>query len=532
MKYSELTPLLEDKAGLTLLDKMLSYPARNKEIDMLRDYYDGYQWKLGRGVGIETRMTRSGVEMWKAFDSKDRARGFTEGELKVWNIGKPAIDVYKRYTRGVDSDDVKVVTSIGDDEVEEVEGLDIFGDLNEFTMDGTERMSIDSVVVTKFNASKEDSVLSAIANTMGEPIKKVEIIDPKTIEPLYWRGVVRGYLRFYKTTWEAVKEIVDIDLSVATPKKEALYIEVWHITDNGKVEIIKIFDRNEIERGFYEFDFLPYYIEGNSESCIDKFDLRHIEYSDIGDLITLQDDLNKHLTTVTKIFDTVAFPILTLDPQFWEITKGNSLGDIKKQIESVSLIPGGITTLPLNRLPADGISNTQDAFIDRILTQFYMTTGIPKSIFNSEGLSNTSGAAMTVMTESLRRKVADKRTRMAKIIKHNVRLWKLSLGETVDSIEVNFPDMVEITAEDRIRILESASSGGLLPKDYVTKSVLELLGDEEDSDDIVGNMIEQDAKAKADIESAILRSSEAKAKEAERKRAEEIASLEAQMKTL
>src|SRR5690606_10932818 len=108
MNYTDFLVYLEDPK---LLLQKLKKSTKDAQLNMLQDYYDGKQWYFyGNG---ESRTTRSGRVMWKSF-GKNPFRGYTKGELKTWNIIKPAVNIYAKYVRGEDTDNVKIVVKKGE----------------------------------------------------------------------------------------------------------------------------------------------------------------------------------------------------------------------------------------------------------------------------------------------------------------------------------------------------------------------------------------------------------------------------------
>jgi hypothetical protein len=223
--------------------------------------------------------------------------------------------------------------------------------------------------------------------------------------------------------------------------------------------------------------------------------------SKVAELLELQDDINKHATTISKIFDNVALPLLMLGKDFHESNKGLSNEMIKERLDGLTLAPGSISTFPLERLGSEGISDTQDKHIDRIMTQFYMITKIPKSLFDSSGM-NSSGKALTQLSDSLKKVVSDIRDEITRCVTFNVEVYLNSQGVNTDNLEIGivYPPMSEITQEEKINAISAMNGIGEIPLSYKVEKVLELFGDEEKLDDMLAEVAESDTAFKLALE--------------------------------
>ena len=503
MKYTKLKAILNDSKELKKFPITLKSVPRNQTLNMLQDYYDGNQWLLYGYqtstlntflVNSETRYTRSEKEMWKPFDPKNKSKGFKEGELKTYNLSRSAIEITAKYSRGDSDDDVKVTVKRGDDPDDELteKSNKIFDNLNEFVIDGVRDMSINSVIFTEYveNNEIEDSIYKTMYLKSEDSYGYVKQVDPREMEPLYWHGQVRGYLRFYSIDkYEAQKYGVNI------PKKdEAMYWELSHVTDNGSVEILKFIEDVLVDSKISENDYLPYTMQVNEKHNISKFDFEHIEVSDMGNLVDLQDDINAYLTDLGNVIRKVAMPYLKLTDKFVQEAMDQDFDKVRRNLSALSTAAGTLLSAPVERLSGDtGIPNE---YLQDLLQQFYITTGIPKSIFNSEGLGQLAEGTLDKMIQSLRVKVGDKRSRMTEIIKTNVKKCLISQGESIEDIEieVHYPNMVPTDATQRINTLIQGYTSNILPKDYSLENLLDYMGDSEDAERIIAEVQQDDAE--------------------------------------
>src|SRR5690606_5665717 len=278
------------------------------------------QWYFyGNG---ESRTTRSGRVMWKSF-GKNPFRGYTKGELKTWNIIKPAVNIYAKYVRGEDTDNVKIVVKKGEKPDKELsdKAKEMFADLDVWVGDATRRVSISSILVTKFTpltkdengqySEAEKEVLRKIRleNDTSTLEGTVELIDPREIEPIYWNGELRGVIRYYIID----KAIAKSEYGINDLKNDPMYIEIWYIDDEGNNQLIKLINTREVENNPAPYDFIPYRIQVNRKRTDGKhFDSNHLEESDVEELVELQDDLNSFVTDLGVIYRQVAIPMLKM----------------------------------------------------------------------------------------------------------------------------------------------------------------------------------------------------------------------------
>lgn len=200
---------------------------------------------------------------------------------------------------------------------------------------------------------------------------------------------------------------------------------------------------------------------------------------------------------------------------------------LKTYFENMSTAAGTVLMAPVTKLPAEGLSSSQDRHIEDIFSQYYITTGIPKSVFNSEGLANTSGVALSQLFESLRRKVSDKRTRITNLIVENV----IAHFDNEDlQVEVIFPDMFSIDPVQEMEMVSQASS--VLPKNYTIKKAVELLGDEDEVEEILADVAEGESRTKQEIEKALALADEKRSQKSQEKVDSQVDSLQSRLDTL
>lgn len=510
MKYSEYEAYAQDPEKLA---RRLRNSGRNGKLKLLQDYYDGIHWNLQGNK--QTRFTRSNREMWKVI-GKNPFNGYTKGELKTWNVIKPAINVYAKYVRGVDNDDVKVIIKKGKNTDEELsnKATKMFDDLSTWVQDATRRGSISSVLVTKFTPLAESDDNGQYTREEREILRKirledeaemlegmVELIDSKEIEPIYWNGSIRGMIRFYPIDKVEAKMIYGMKYLRSYP----LYIEVWYIDDTGQVQLDKYVNDKKLEEesGVAPYDFIPYRIHFNRKRSDGKdYDIHNIEESDVEELVELQDDLNSFVTDLGVIYRQVAIPMLKLTDDFVKAAKQGDLDKVKKNLQEFTSFAGQILFGPIERMKEAGVSDSQVRFIMDIREQYYLITNIPKSVFNSEGLANIAAETLEHLFESLAKVVSEKRTYVAKSIIDNVKLFLINKGEyTKDvTIDVVWPSMLGTTMSERTKIINESFAKDIIPVDYALEQILNELGDGERYEELKGMLLDMQAKLKQEAE--------------------------------
>lgn len=512
MKYSDFKAFVTLPDYEKLVSQLKKVSVRNDYLEMLQDYYDGDQWAMNKGYK-ETRTARSGKEMWKPFGDNPNT-GYTKGELKVWNIIRSAIDVYAKYVRGDSKDDVKVTIRKGDtaDEDLSYKAQDIFDDLSVWVLESTKKMSIDSVLVTKYTPfdNDNDADLTGSEEDILKKIKMeeqldlegvVETIDAREIEPIYWKNMVRGMIRFYYIDKAVAKE----RYKISGLKKDPMYIECWWINEDGKVELLKLVGTSKIEEesGDAPYEYIPYQIVANQKHTKDNFDYECIETSDVDNLIDLQDDLNAFVTDLGVIYRQVAIPMMKLTDEFVKSAKAGDYKKLEENLKTMRTYAGMILFAPLEKMSGEGVPDSQVRYLQDLLEQYYKETSIPKSVFNSEGLANIAAQTLEYLFQSLATVIGEKRTKLAKIIRDNIKMMMINSGLNPSEydIEITFPAMFGMTKADKVKFITDGVNTRLLPTKYATEELLKELGDGEKVEEILAQLEEQDAQFKQKVES-------------------------------
>lgn len=520
MNYSHVIKKLDDIDDRKKLVAKLNAPKRNKLIAIFHDYYDGLQWMFSGGDVSTTnhgnsRTTRSLKEMWKPLNDGEPDTGYTAGQLRVWNIIKNAVDAYTDYVRGDSNDKTKITIQMPDKTSNDdlsVESMAIFGDdLDEFIVNATQMSCITSVAPTKYTAYKntdvsDRKVLSKIYLQDDDEVSaSVELVDPMQLEPLYWESKKRGYIRFYKIDCDEANELINKGFD---SKDGELYWECWYIDDNGKIVLKKYVNEHEVETINNVYDYMPYYLQPNKKHNKHNFDLDHTEVSDVDDLVELQDDLNAYLTDLGIIHRNVALPMLKVMDEFVKNAHKNGMDfdKLKQMIRTLRTEAGQIIVGPLEKMPATGAADSQMRYLQDIFDQFYRDTRIPRSLLNSDGLSNMSGDALDNLFQSLRVVIGRKRTNAAKIIAYNVKVHLKTMGKWQQgmTIKIEMPDIFAISRSQRADILVKASQNGL-PSTYIIGEFADLLGDGEKREELIASAGEEDSAIKQQIESQLTR---------------------------
>lgn len=495
------------------LVKKLKSPQRDSVLSMHNDYYEGVQWRIGSRD--QSRVTRSGREMWKPFGD-DPTKGHTKGELKTWNIIKPTINTWVKYTRGDDKQDIKIRVSQNDKLNEELttKANNIFGDLNEFIVQAAKKQCIDSVVSTKYTAfgdidSNDD--LEADEQKIMQKIKMdenldtpgmVEIVNTAEVTPIYWRGHVRGFIRFYRIS----KDLAENDYGFKSSKadKDPLYYELWYIDDKADVKFEQYIEAVRINEESNEspYDFLPYVAQEYDKSNKHNFDLEHLENCIIDDLIELQDDLNAYETDLGIILRQVAIPLLKMTDEFIKAAKAKDISKVKKELQLITTYAGQIITAPVERMQSADVPDSQMSHYQHMMDQYGKTTSIPKSVLNSEGLANVATETVEFFFQSLRTVVAVLRTNLSLMVIQNVKMMLVHLGQYDDSIkiEVVFPEMFPMSKQQKVNTIFTAKDKSIVSAVYATKEILTELGDSDKETDILAELTEQDAGNKLKID--------------------------------
>lgn len=510
MNYSEFIAFIDDPK---LLLQRLKKSTKDGYLNLLQDYYDGKQWYIYSNG--ESRTTRSGRIMWKSF-GKNPFKGYTRGELKTWNIIKPAVNIYAKYVRGEDTDNVKIVIKEGKTVNKELgdKAMEMFNDLNIFVGDAARKNSISSIIITKFTpltkdengqySAEEKEILKKIRleSTTDTLEGTVELIDPKEVEPIYWNGELRGVIRYYIID----KAVAAKDYGINDLKNDPYYIECWYIDDSGKVSVMKYVNTREVENGEAPYEFIPYRIQVNRKRTDGKrFDATHLEESDVEELVELQDDLNSFVTDLGVIYRQVAIPMLKMTDEFIKEAKSKDIEKVKKNIQELTTYAGQILFAPVERMREAGVSESQVRFILDIREQYHIITNIPKSVFNSEGLANIAAETLEHLFESLAKVIGEKRTAISKIIVDNVKMYLMHNGKfsANTTIEVVWPNMFSMSAADRIKVIQDSFTNDILPVEYVLELILDELGDYERYEEIKAILLDAQAQIKQQAETRL-----------------------------
>lgn len=488
--------------------KLLKNCARNDKLANLEQYYNGKHWNLESNIYGETRQTRSGKFAWKAFDDKP-SRGFTAGELKIWNWIKLIVDIYTKYVRGVESDDIQIIVEQGDKNNDELsdEVNALFGDLNEWVMNATKHLAIYSVATTKYTmlekggANNTFDLLTTLAyedNTKAGAM--VEIINPKQIEPLYWdNDLIRGFIRFYVVDGNVARK----EYASTKKGKELLYWEVWTINDEGKLTLTKYIEDELLpDTNPAPYSYIPYCLQVNEKRPEVNFDLDNIEDSDVDKNIDLQDDLNAFLTDLNTLYRSVAIPMLKASDDFIKSMKAGDMQKVKAEFSKINTALGTILFAPLERMDAPGTDSNQVVYLANMLDQFYRQTGIPKSVLNSEGIANIARETLDHLFQSLIVIIGHKRSQITKLIQRNVKLHLLQAGKWTPDMDVDvyYPDIFGLSKTDIAKLVIDGRNQTLLPKAYSVKKYIELMGDAENAEQILAELANEDGELKLELE--------------------------------
>jgi len=187
--------------------------------------------------------------------------------------------------------------------------------------------------------------------------------------------------------------------------------------------------------------------------------------------------------------------------------KDGDIEKVKKSFSKISTMAGQILFAPIEKLNGTDVGPGTIKYLDDLKDQFYTLTNIPKSVFNSEGLSNIAAQTMEYLYTSLSKRIGDKRTKITEVIKSIVEMHlKANSKWTRDlEVEVIFPDIFGLTKLDRMTMIEKGKNMEVLPKQYIAEKTIEILGDGEDAEEILGELQEEDLQTKQQIESVIAR---------------------------
>jgi len=144
-------------------------------------------------------------------------------------------------------------------------------------------------------------------------------------------------------------------------------------------------------------------------------------------------------------------------------------------------------------------------YIRDLLDQFFRETGIPKSVFNSEGLANVSTETVEHLLQSLRVRVDDKRTRVNAIVAQMVKMYFKDKGIDISKMEVRviWPDLYAQPKSVKAKLVQEAHRSKLVSDKYASQKIVEILGDAEDFEDIYKEKLQMDEALRSEIEAAL-----------------------------
>jgi hypothetical protein len=435
--------------------------------------------------------------MWKEKDVNSNFLGFTAGELKAWNLIQPSIDIYSSYVRGA-SDDSNVLESEKNEVIEKVLNKH-FNNFDELVIRTVRRMANDGDAIYKYTPYG------------------VELIDVLQIFPIYNGEVQVGTIRVY-TVGKYDPMVNDNNV----PKsKDYVYTEIWlpskELLESGEGDfnLYKFINKTQIEADTiiapYPFD--PHIVVPNKKREFGKLDCNGTDVSDTEQIIEIQDDWNAYQTDIGIINRQVAFPLFRTVSALWEkIIDGTLDGDaMRKELEKVSIRAGAILNAPIERVESNGLPSSSIAYTEAILEQLYRVTGIPKSVFVSDGGSNVAAETVMYQMESLRRRIDEKRTNIEQAIKTYSKMVavmekvKIDLNELEDAVVITWAEILGQGKKERSDIIIAGTQAEIFPKPYALEKLLSLIGDSEKYTEVLGQLMENNMSDVISIEMQKLR---------------------------
>lgn len=500
MKHSEVLNILEsgEEKGINALSKNLQGSEKNTIIKALLDYYDGIHWSYQDNVST-SRTTRSGKEMWELKDKRGKTWGLSPAELKIWNVCDSTVDIYTSYVRGNidDHNRINIDDKIQGDLATELNQK--IGDLDRILSRASHRMGIQSVAFAKYKKGGA-----------------VEFINADEIFPIYEGDERVGTMRQYEV--DGYDSILK-DMPEDEKSKKHTYLEIWIRDKNEKMRLYKYLDGDDISDGKTNapYDFDPYFAFINKEHEFRNFDENDIEISDVDRIIDIQDDLNAVITDISTIIRKVAIPVYRIAKEIFEkIIKGELSGDaVKEELEKLEFTANRIIPASVERMETSGLPSTSLGYVESIYQHLYMKTGIPKSIYISEGMGNIAAETVEHLTESLKRRVDEKRMNLTAGVKQYIyRYLKEEKGmkdeeaikAILDKVSITWAPMFAPTRRDTADVVMKAKQTGALPEMYIIEKLLKILGDQERYNEVVGMMTENNLTQKTNLEKFMLKS--------------------------
>jgi len=493
MKYYDVQATL-DAGEHKDLAKLLA-GRRNQQIEMFQDYYDGEHWLFSTGDTQTSRSntTRSGKVMWEEKDKKRAQGGFTRGELKVWNVCDSTVDIYTSYCRGNVHDDNRV--QIEGEQILTQEINDAIGDFNKVVTRSCHRMSVESMAVWKYRG--DDSI---------------EFVPTQEVFPVYDGDMQVGTVRIYVMN---KNDPLLLEHNIKQDKRY-YYIEVWMpktLEEDAPMMLYKFINEVDISEGknLAPYSFDPYIYVPNKDHEFRNFDEDNLEISDVAKIVDVQDDLNSFVTDLSIINRKVAIPMYKIASSVFEkmMVGDISAETVRRELEKLTLYAGRIMSAPIERDESSGIPTSSMQYLEEIFGQLYRATGIPKTAYISEGMGNLAAKTVEHLMESLKRKVDEKRTNIEYGVKEYATRYMKQHGYGEDQIEsavdvtgVSWADMFGITKDERADIIIKAGQSKQLPQQYVLEKMLDLLGDGERLQEVMGMMFENSNSMKIAVERA------------------------------
>ncbi|OQB05529.1 MAG: hypothetical protein BWY21_01989 [Parcubacteria group bacterium ADurb.Bin216] len=474
MRYYDLADAIERGKILELQTSLLS-SNKNTTIRMLRDYYNGEQWIKNSWM---TDTTRSGKTVWNIHKKNPNDMGVGEGDLQVYNVCDSTVNVYSSYARGTINDDNRII--VDDNEALQELANDKIN-LDVLIPRFVTRAGVDSVVIPKF---REDGGL--------------DLVDSLEIFPIYDGDDRIGTVRIYEISANDPM-IVENNIDIKKGQK-AIYMEIWR-PEGGVMWLTKFINKTQIEDGKAPFEFDPHIYISNKDNEFVKFDENHIEVSDVARLVDIQDALNKTLTEEGIIISKVAFPMIKVIKEAYDMMAEGKLNadDLSKKLSEISLVAGKIISAPIEVVPGQEIPTGVDNYVDNIFEQVYRITGIPKGVYVSEGMSGISEKTMSAMMESLKRRIDEKRANIEKGIKEYVCMLAndFTLG---DSVHIEWSEMFAMSKAEQADLLIRGNQAQVFPKDYALERLMDILGDGDKFEEVWAKIEGDDIEARLNIE--------------------------------
>lgn len=443
-------------------------------LNTYRDYYNGIQWFSN---GAFTNTTRSGRKVWKINSPDPRDLGVSDGDLATFNVCSSTVDIYSSYGRGSIDDQNSI--SIEDNQ-EIADKINEKINLDTLIQRSITRMSVDSVVCWKYTQDQS-----------------LEFVDSTQVTPIYLEDNIVGTVRIYEIS--PSDEIITKNNIEIGKKQKAVYMEIWMPVDN-KMMLFKYVNETVVEEGEAPYEFNPFIFVANKDSEFVKFDENNLEVSDIGKIIPIQDAINKTMTETGIIISKVAFPMVKVIKEIFEKVMSKEIDgeDLKKQLSQLSLVAGKIISAPIEVVPGAGLPNGIDSYVNSLFDQLYRITGIPKSIYVTEGLGNIATDTLSMFMESMKRKIDEKRTNIENGIKKYVVMYTGN-PDIKDDVSIQWAGMLSMSKKEKADMLVQEKGAGF-PLSYIVQGFLDIAGDADKYDEIMEALGEADPTLKVEIE--------------------------------